>query len=124
MARNLHVQINGQPYIITNLPDAPPADAAASQPAMTRAGILAEATRITTADRNAQYGEPEDLFARIAAYWTHHLGQPVTATDVAVMMTLLKIARIEANPGHADSWIDAVGYLACGAETAGAGAEG
>lgn len=124
MARNLHVQINGQSYIITNLPDEAPADAAADQPAMTRAGILAEAARITTADRNLQYGRPEDLFARIAAYWSHHLGHAVTATDVAVMMTLLKIARIEANPCHADSWIDAAGYIACGAETVAAGAEG
>ena len=86
---------------------------------MTRAAILDEAKAIVTRDRNNQSGEPEELFGLIASYWTAHLDYPVSAHDVAVMMTMLKLARIRANPGHRDSWVDAVGYLACGAEVAG-----
>jgi hypothetical protein len=33
-------------------------------------------------------------------------------------MTLLKIARIASNPRHADNWVDACGYMACGGEVA------
>ena len=37
-------------------------------------------------------------------------------SDVAVMMTLLKLARIKSNPRHQDNWVDGCGYLACGGE--------
>lgn len=85
---------------------------------MTRAEILAEASRIVTTDRNNQYGEPEELFGLIAAYWTAHLDHPVSAHDVAVMMGLMKCARMKANPAHLDSALDAVGYLAIAGEIA------
>jgi len=60
----------------------------------------------------------EDNFSTIAAYWSIHLGIEVTAVDVAVMMDLLKTARIRSNPGHPDNWIDKAGYSACGGEIA------
>ena len=41
-----------------------------------------------------------------------------SAYDVAVMMALLKIARISENPQHMDSWVDLAGYAACGGEIA------
>jgi hypothetical protein len=44
------------------------------------------------------------------------MGHEISATDVAVMMTLLKIARIQVNAAHADNWIDGCGYLAIGGE--------
>jgi len=37
--------------------------------------------------------------------------------DVALMMALLKIARLKGNPIHGDSWVDLAGYAACGAES-------
>ena len=43
----------------------------------------------------------------------------IDAKDVAMMMVLLKIARIAAGGGKADSWIDLAGYAACGAECEG-----
>lgn len=85
---------------------------------MNRAEILAAATDCVTRDRNSTYGEPENGFALIAAYWSAHLDHPVTAADVAVLMTLLKLARIKANPACVDSWVDGAGYLACGGELA------
>ena len=52
----------------------------------------------------------------IAKYWSTHLGVPVTALDVSVMMTLLKLARIKNGNDNLDNYIDGAGYLACGGE--------
>lgn len=82
----------------------------------TRASILDEAMGIVTQDRNNRYGEPEDAFSDIAELWSVYLDHHVGSHDVAVMMTLLKVARIKANPSKRDSWVDAAGYIACGAE--------
>jgi len=83
---------------------------------MNRAEILATATQYVTKDRAATHGDAERNFKTIAAYWSIHLGHPLAAADVAVMMALLKIARIGSNAGNADNWVDGCGYLACGGE--------
>ena len=85
---------------------------------MQRSEILFTAEAIVSVDRAATHGDAERNFGTIAAYWSAHLDHPITAADVAVMMTLLKCARIKANPAHLDSWIDGAGYLACGGEIA------
>lgn len=85
---------------------------------MTRDEILTTASQYVTSDRAATHGDAERNFEQIAGYWSAHLGHPVTAIDVTVMMTLLKLARIKSNPGHEDNWIDGCGYLACGGEIA------
>jgi len=91
---------------------------------MNRADILATATTYVTKDRNATHGEPENSFADIARLWTAYLKNrwgwevELDTTDVALMATLLKVARATANPGNADNWIDGAGYLACGGELA------
>ena len=86
-----------------------------------RGSILDTAKEYVTKDRAADHGDMEDNFKRIAAYWNTHLGLVgvVRDTDVAVMMTLLKVARIHSNTANADNWIDAAGYMACGGELAG-----
>ena len=83
---------------------------------MTRAEILDTAKEYVTKDRAASHGDMENNFARIGALWSAHLGVPVTATDVALMMAMLKIARAGSNPAHMDNWIDLAGYAACGGE--------
>lgn len=83
-----------------------------------REQILMMAKDIVCSDRNKQYGEPEDNFRSIAELWSVYTGLTLTAKDVALMMTLFKIARLMANPEKDDSWIDAAGYIACGAECA------
>jgi hypothetical protein len=85
---------------------------------MNRAEILDTAKEYITKDRAATHGNLEDNFGLIAAYWSAHLGRNIKAHDVAVMMTLLKLARMKANPAHADNWVDGCGYLACGGEIA------
>ena len=84
----------------------------------TRAQLLDTAKQIVTRDRADTHGNPERNFGMVAAYWSAHLDHPVSAADVAVMTTLLKLARIRSNPSHADNWIDGCGYLACGGEIA------
>ena len=91
--------------------------------AKTRAEILDSAKKCVCEDRNNQYGEPENSFKNIAAYWEVYLRHNcvsqgadvcVNPADVAMMMALFKIARIEtACMPIADSYVDAVGYIAC-----------
>lgn len=85
----------------------------------TRAEILDAAKKIVTGDREKQYGKPEDNFAVIAEFWTTYIGHPISSEDVAIMMALLKIARIRSGNYKTDSFIDGVGYLSLAAEIAG-----
>ena len=85
---------------------------------MTRSEILDTAKEYVTKDRAAAHGDAERNFGLIAAYWSAHLDFAVSAADVAVMMTLLKLARIGSNPNNMDNWVDGCGYLACGGEIA------
>lgn len=85
---------------------------------MNRAEILDTAKQYVMIDRNDTHGEPENSFGLISAYWSAHLGRNIKSSDVAVMMTLLKLARIQTNSANADNWIDAAGYMACGGELA------
>ena len=99
-------------YLETN--DLPPAPVEV----VTRSKILSTAKSYITRDRQADHGDAEDNFSRIAGYWSLHTGVTLTATDVAVMMALLKVARIKQNPQHVDNWVDGAGYFACGGEIA------
>jgi hypothetical protein len=86
-------------------------------PPSAREQFLKDAIGIVTKDRNNVYGPPEDSFKVIAAYWDVYLKHSnvatVDAADVAIMMTLMKIARLTFNKRHRDSAVDAAGYLAC-----------
>ena len=83
---------------------------------MNRADILKKANEIVTSDREDQYGSPEDNFSLIAKLWSDFLAFPVEPEEVAVMMILLKVARIYTGRGKIDNWIDIAGYAACGGE--------
>jgi hypothetical protein len=87
--------------------------------AQVRENVLDEAKKCVLHDRNSTYGKPEDNFNRIAILWDAYdkirKPGPETPTDVAIKMALMKIARLAHNPTHKDSWVDGIGYLACGA---------
>ncbi len=83
-----------------------------------RVDILDTAKEYVTKDRAATHGDAERNFGLIAAYWSAHLNKNISPHDVAVMMTLLKLARAKSNPKHIDNWIDGCGYLALGGEAA------
>ena len=85
---------------------------------MTRKELLEKAMQATT-ERAVQHGKPENVFARIAGLWSAYLDKELTATDVALLMTLFKVARAQGNPANNDTWVDIAGYAACGAELGG-----
>lgn len=85
---------------------------------ITRKSILENSIKCVCGDRDKQYGNPEDNFAKIAEYWSVYLGEEIYADDVAMMMSLFKIARIQTGTGTLDSFIDLAGYAACGGEIA------
>ena len=98
--------------------DTPTATDTPTDTPTTRAEILDAAKKIVTGDREKQYGKPEDNFAVIAEFWTTYIGNPISSEDVAIMMALLKIARIRSGNYKTDSFVDGVGYLSLAAEIA------
>ncbi len=82
---------------------------------MKRAEILEQARVCVCGERETDYGSPEDNFKTIADLWSAYTGRTYTALDVAMMMALLKVARIKAG-GTNDSFVDLAGYAACGGE--------
>lgn len=92
---------------------------------MTRAEVLDLAGKAVLKDRANNYGQPEKSFDSIASLWNSWLiarhgllDHVIEPFDVAIMLTLLKVARIANSPQHLDSWVDIAGYAACGAEVA------
>ena len=83
---------------------------------MTREEILDRAKECVTGKRHEDYGDPEDNFTTIARLWTVYCGYGFSAKDVAMMMALLKIARIKGGGGSGDSYVDLAGYAACAGE--------
>lgn len=85
---------------------------------MKRQETLEAAIKCVCGERQDQYGRPEDNFKTIAKLWSAYLGYTVSDIDVAMMMSLLKIARIRTGTATDDSFVDLAGYAACGAEIA------
>ena len=85
---------------------------------MTAEKLLAEAAAVVR-DRRHTYGQPLDLFERVAVRWSQVLGTRVTPAQVIVCMVDLKVARLTHDPRHADSIADLAGYAGCLAEVLG-----
>ena len=85
---------------------------------LTKEEILDKVKNIVCGDREAAHGNVGDTFQRIADYWKAHLKHKgsidITPEDVAIMMGLFKIARLEGNQYHWDSWEDLIGYTVSG----------
>ena len=96
---------------------------------MNRAEVLAAAKKCVCGEREQDYGTPEDNITTIGLLWGVYLraAHPelqkilpingIEAKDVAVMMSLLKVARI-ATGSSPDSFVDLAGYAACAGEIA------
>lgn len=90
---------------------------------MKRENILDEAKKCVCGHREQDYGSPESNFQIIADLWNDYLFPSlkenkavISPMDVAMMMALLKIARIRNGGGTGDSFVDLAGYAACGGE--------
>lgn len=85
--------------------------------------ILEEAAKVVGGDRQRSHGAPERNFATIARYWGLWLGDRLTGrltpADVAMMMALLKVSRIQSGTsGFSDHYVDMAGYAALAGELA------
>lgn len=89
---------------------------------MNRGNFIDTAKYIVCQDRQDQHGNPENTFMLIAEYWSTYLSREtatdiiISPADVAVMMTLLKISRLQMNAHNDDNIIDGIGYLAIAGE--------
>jgi len=86
---------------------------------MNRSDVLETAGNLINGDRQEDYGDAADNFSAIAAAWTLYLSKPITAHDVAMMMTLLKVMRIKNGKPKSDSYVDCAGYIALACELRG-----
>ena len=95
-------------------PVAPPNPAPTPAPL----NVCEEANKVAGGDRQRDYGHPLDNHQRIAALWNAYLNNrpkpdaDITATDAALLMILLKVAR-EINTPKRDNLVDICGYAKC-----------
>ena len=74
-------------------------------------GVLEKARKLVDGrDKAEHYGPPEEFMGRLARMWGGYLGMELKPGDAALMMALLKAARLRTNPEHEDSLIDFAGY--------------
>lgn len=85
---------------------------------MDKNDILDKAKTIINGERQGTYGNAEDNFASIAAFWSTYLNTPIDSTDVANMMILMKVARNSSGVYKDDNYIDICGYAVLGGEIA------
>lgn len=64
-----------------------------------------------------RYGSPRENLAKIGELWNAYLGGFwLDTTDVAMMMILLKVARVQNDYTKRDNWQDIIGYSLVGWE--------
>jgi len=93
--------------------------------------LLAKALETVGGDRRKVYGAPVENHQRIAWLWTVYMMErskkegefQLEPRDVAIMMILVKVARLMATPGHFDSLVDVAGYAALAWEMEGRASE-
>lgn len=97
-----------------------PEETPALPPLYNRSGILEEASSLISGERHEEYGDAKGNFEKIAGYWNAHLGLVnfISAQDVAAMMVLLKVSRLQGEEPQIDTYIDICGYAAIGGEIA------
>lgn len=85
--------------------------------------IAMKAASLVSGDREKTHGVKKTNFENIARIWNAWLhSRPrwadLTAADVAKMMVLLKVARMESGDFNLDDALDACGYAAIAGELA------
>ena len=84
---------------------------------------LGEAKEVICGERQDTYGSPEDSFQIIAEYWSTYLknrlvdvGTPLDKKDIAHMMILFKMARVQGQVAKRDNYVDICGYAGIAAD--------
>ena len=84
---------------------------------MNAADLLATAADLVSGDRAQQHGDMLLNHENIAAMWNAWLsirrepGAALTAADVAMMQSLLKVARTQSGEDNDDDLVDGAAYL-------------
>jgi len=78
--------------------------------------LLMRAHTLVRGDRERDYGDKVKNHNNIAKLWSAYLDVSVTAHDVAIMMTLLKIARTKLGEVSEDTYTDMAAYGAIAGE--------
>ena len=78
--------------------------------------ILKEANILIVGERHKDYGDKVKNHENIAKLWSAYKDIEITAHDVAIMMTLLKIARTKLGAVCEDTYIDMSAYGAIAGE--------
>jgi hypothetical protein len=85
--------------------------------------IATKAAELIGGDREQTHGTKQENFANIARLWNawFQMRGPVdlTGADVAKLMALLKLARMESGNFNPDDAVDACGYAAIAGELGG-----
>ena len=78
--------------------------------------LLSVADNLVAGDRAEEYGDKKVMHDNIARLWSAYLETEITAHDVALMMTLLKLARTKAGITSDDTYVDMAAYSAIAGE--------
>ena len=77
---------------------------------------LETAIELITGPRAHDYGDKIINHNNIAKLWSAYLDINISAHDVAICMTLLKIARTKLGSRASDTYVDAAAYMAIAGE--------
>ena len=78
--------------------------------------FLKKADTLISGQRHKDYGDKTKNHKNIAKLWTAYLDVLVEAHDVAIMMSLLKVARTKLGDVSEDTYIDMAAYGAIAGE--------
>ena len=84
---------------------------------MRHTDIIAEAIRVLK-PRGDVYGTVRGNHERIARIANELTGRTLRAHDIAMVLVAVKLSRIAQSPDHADSYVDAINYMAFAGEFA------
>lgn len=79
---------------------------------MTAKTVLEEAIKLVGGDRSATHGSMWENHENIARLWNGYLWnvEKISASDVANLMELLKVARRKLGSFNPDDYVDGAGY--------------
>ena len=78
--------------------------------------FLEKASELVAGNRENDYGDKVHNHKNIARLWSSYLDTEIKAHDVAIMMTLLKVARTKLGDVSEDTYIDMAAYSAIAGE--------
>ena len=80
---------------------------------MEKEDVCDVAKRLTSYDRQLDYGSPIEDFTKQAKMWSVILNTNVTPQQIAMCMIAVKLSRLTNSPRHRDSVADICGYARC-----------